>query len=103
LTLYNSIVWGLSDNDLWLSDDEQSGWSSSIHHNLIHSNTALNENYIFFDSLISLFQDTENYNYELDSGSVAVDLGQNSPVWDDLLGRVRDEHPDLGAYEKQNQ
>ena len=102
LTLHNSIVWGPSDNDLWSSDDGQAGWSSSIHHNLIHSNTALNDNYIFFDSLISLFQDIENYNYELDSGSVAIDLGQNSPVWDDLLGRARDEHPDLGAYEKQN-
>jgi hypothetical protein len=103
LTLHNSIVWGPSDNDLWSSDDGQAGWSSSIHHNLIHSNTALNDNYIFFDSLISLFQDIENYNYELDSGSVAIDLGQNSPVWDDLLGRPRDAHPDLGAYEKQSQ
>ena len=102
LTLQNSIVWGQSDNDLWSSDDEQAGWSSSIHHNLIHSNTALKDNYVVFDPIISIFQDSENYNYELDSASVAIDLGQNSAVWDDLLGRARDELPDLGAYEKQN-
>ena len=102
LTLQNSIIWGSNDNDLLFSNDEQTGWSSSVHHNLIHSNTALNNNFTFFDSLISLFVDIENYNYELDSGSVAIGLGQNSPVEDDLLGRKRDDQPDLGAYEKQS-
>ena len=51
---------------------------------------------------IPLFQDIVQYNYELDSGSVAIDLGLSSTVWDDLRGRPRDERPDLGAYEKLN-
>ena len=78
------------------------GWSSYVHHNLIHSNNQLNDNFVVYDSLISLFQDIENYNYELDSGSVVIDLGQSSSVRDDLRGRLRDDKPDLGAYEKQN-
>ena len=102
LTLQNSIIWGSSDDDLWLSNDEKAGWSSSVHHNLIHSNNQMNDNFVVFDSLIPLFIDIENYNYELDSGSVVIDLGQSSFVRDDLRGRLRDDQPDLGAYEKQS-
>ena len=102
LTLQNSIIWGSSDDDLWLSNDEKAGWSSSVHHNLIHSNNQLNDNFVVFDSLVPLFIDIENYNYELDSGSVVIDLGQSSSVRDDLRGRLRDDQPDLGAYEKQS-
>ena len=102
LILQNSIIWGSSDNDLWLSNDEKTGWSSSVDHNFIHSNNQLVDNFVVSDSLISLFVDIENYNYELDSGSVVIDLGQSSSVRDDLRGRLRDEQPDLGAFEKQN-
>jgi len=102
LTLQNSIIWGLSDNDLWLSNDEKTGWSSSVHHNLIHSNKQMNDNFVVFDTIIPLFLDTENYNYELDSESVVIDIGQGSSVRDDLRGRLRDDQPDLGVYEKQN-
>ena len=99
LTLQNSIIWGSGDNDLWLFNDEKAGWSSYVHHNLIHSNNQLNDNFVVYDSLISLFKDIDNYNYELDSGSVVIDLGQSSSVRDDLRGRLRDDKPDLGAYE----
>jgi hypothetical protein len=102
LALENCVIWGTSDNDLWSYDNEKAGWTSSIRHNLIHSNTPLSDNFVFFDTLIPLFQDIVQYNYELDSGSVAIDLGLSSTVLDDLRGRPRDERPDLGAYEKLN-
>ena len=47
-----------------------------------------------------LFQDPEASNYQLDQASPAIDAGPDINVPMDLLGKPRDETPDLGAYEK---
>ncbi|GAA5220797.1 hypothetical protein [Membranihabitans marinus] len=48
----------------------------------------------------ALFYDINNYNFSLDSLSVAKDKGMTIPeISDDLIGNQRDALPDLGAYE----
>ena len=68
-------------------------------HNLIHSNVAREGNFVFLNQEFPLFEDIDEYNYELDSASFCIDLGLDIGIVDDLKGRKRDKSPDLGALE----
>lgn len=46
-----------------------------------------------------LFENIENWNYHLKSGSPAIDAGTATDVSTDLDGNARDAKPDLGCYE----
>ena len=46
-----------------------------------------------------LFKDPVNFNYRLDNLSPAKDVGHNLGIFSDLAEPLRDNLPDLGAYE----
>ena len=60
------------------------------------------DNCINVNSLDSLFIDLDNYNYHLDTMSIAIDKALPfAPITDDLEGNPRDSKPDIGCYEFQ--
>ncbi len=99
LNLQNNIIWGLSEDDLFLQDDGMTPFELLASHNLIHSNVAREGNFVFLNQEFPLFEDIDEYNYELDSASFCIDLGLDIGIVDDLKGRKRDKSPDLGALE----
>lgn len=51
----------------------------------------------------TLFLEPDNYNYQLDTMSIAIDQGISIPqITIDLIGHPRDMQPDIGCYEFQN-
>ena len=119
---YNSIIYGVKDNEIYLdfkkdTDTEIINWC--FDHVLMRSDAKVDSlnNRKHFINIINdnnpkdpkdpAFVDYTKTNFQLDTLSAAKDKGSRKIVLDklehlgtDLLGRTRDEKPDLGAYER---
>ncbi len=115
----NSIIYGSNLEEIEVSDDSQGEMIYKFENCLTRIRTDNNATYEFdlsdtshFVNIINNedpgFKDIIEYNYELDTLSVAKDAGSRSITdkYDflefDILGqsRISDSNPDLGAYER---
>lgn len=114
----NSIITGYADNTLWGVKDTTQGkeWNILFDHCILRTPKPQTEDSIYYTNIIyedikdtthyaeKLFKniDTKNlkYDFQPDSSSVAIgaaDPGTVLPT--DRLGILRDDKPDIGAYE----
>lgn len=97
----NCIIDGSTREEIEVAQfDESTNFTYGFNNCLVKVDTfstALNNCILNEDPL---FVDVEHYNYDLDTlSSPAVNAGFPSSINTDILGRMRDTEPDLGAYE----
>lgn len=98
--LTNCIIWGNLQNELLISNGGGADFELSMVSNLIKTTNSeydingniLNEGPLFFDAV--------GYDYTLDTLSPAMNAGVLTDITTDLEGKQRDEQPDIGAYER---
>jgi hypothetical protein len=102
--LQNSIVFGSLEEELELDNSTQNAFTFSGDANFIKSKTRpLNRNSNFYE-VNPKFVSTFNSNYQLDSLSPAQNKAIVSfpSITNDILGNVRTNSPDIGAYERKD-
>ncbi len=101
LSLRNSIIWGSGEEEFLLSitlDDNV----LSVFNNIIRIEGEFGNNFTSLEDNFPGFNSPMDFNYSLDSLSFAIDKGLPGDVEDDILGLIRDNLPDIGAYEYSN-
>lgn len=91
LTFINSIVWGDKKEEFNTDNFELYFNTNFLKTQEIFENNTLN--------IKPLFKNRINLNYELDSLSTAINQGIKTTILDDLNGNIRDNSPDIGAFE----
>ncbi len=96
--LLNSIVYGSNEEELFVSLTEEVPYNIVINNNLISGNIEYPGNVNSVETNFPGFVNLFAFDYMIDSVSIAIDAA-NSQFLIDLDGRLRDENPDIGAYE----
>ncbi len=101
VSMTNSIVWGGLDEELIIALSGETTGSQSINNNILRSAEvwADTDNMISTMRNFPLFENINQANFRLDSLSVGVDAGIPSSVFMDRLDVIRDNQPDIGAFE----
>lgn len=113
LEMENCIIYSDNDDGLILQNGhtDPAFFKVKFNHTLLNAKDLISESEypnffadhptaIHYQKSDPLFYDTNDFNFSLDSLSVAKDQGKILPeINDDILGLPRDEAPDLGAYE----
>ncbi len=99
VTLYNSIVWGQMKEELFFDNAGGNKLSIFISHSILKTEQAfdINNNVLNLDPK---FIDVRDFDFRLDTLSPAKDKGQELMIMNDLDGNLRDNLPDIGAYER---
>ncbi|UII28148.1 right-handed parallel beta-helix repeat-containing protein [Fulvivirga maritima] len=100
IQLSNSIIWGSARDEIVISSENSKSFELGMSNNIIRtslqefntSNNIINED--------PRFVNPGNYNYHLDTLSVAKDAGVNLGLSTDHDGNSRDANPDIGAFER---
>ena len=107
----NCIVYGINDEEMLFSDDEQAEFNYTFDHCILKTvmDISNTENYINCQQNEDpLFVDYSNYNFRIDTLSPAIDSGSlevitssqvNIETDPDGNSRIDDDGPDIGAYE----
>lgn len=102
IRLVNSIVWGNLEEELLISNSGGMPVEIDIHHNILRTKSEFldkDKNLLTTAAAFPRFVAPADYDYRLDSLSPAVDYGTKLLIEKDLEGFIRDEKPDVGAYE----
>ncbi|MEX0967087.1 MAG: right-handed parallel beta-helix repeat-containing protein [Bacteroidia bacterium] len=95
----NCIIDGSLDDEVELVDHNVADFDVNFDHCLIKT---LNTGQFAGSNLFNLdpgFVDAFEYDYHLDTASPAIDAGKDAGIQTDLEGKLRDQQPDIGAYE----
>ncbi|MDH5474488.1 MAG: right-handed parallel beta-helix repeat-containing protein [Cyclobacteriaceae bacterium] len=96
----NSIIWGSLENEILLSNAGGQLFDLVLNNNIIKTtDQSISPNTNVFDEA-PRFIDPQNYEYQLDTLSVAKDGGAILGIIEDIEGNFRDAKPDIGAYER---
>ncbi|MBL3654646.1 right-handed parallel beta-helix repeat-containing protein [Fulvivirga sediminis] len=100
IELYNNIIWGSIRDEIILSSESSKKFELAMSNNIIRTNLEqlnTNNNIINQDPH---FVNPSNYNYHLDTLSIAKDAGIDINLSTDHDGNTRDAKPDIGAFER---
>ncbi len=103
--LQNSIFWGNQKEEFIISESGETNVSVSMNNNLLRTE---NEDYNINNNIISQDRDAPGFinkylfNYQIDSLSSIRDKGINLGITHDIIGTLRDNLPDIGAYERKD-
>ena len=99
LELSNCIVWGQMNEELFFDNAGGNELNIFISHSILKTERAfdINNNILNIDPK---FIDVRDYDFRLDTLSPAKDKGQELMIMNDLDGNLRDNLPDIGAYER---
>jgi len=100
VTLENSIVWGSGEEELLINNGGEAVLEVLVNTNIIRSAQELPNNFTSLEFNFPGFTDPFLFDYSLDTLAFAQDMGSVIGISEDLLGRPRDEMPDIGAYER---
>jgi len=98
----NSIIYGSDQEEITLSGDSSASFSYTFDHCLLRTTNSINDpsHYnVCLSNQDPRFIDCQNYNFEIDSISPAIDKGIPLGVPFDIKGNARGGTPDLGAFE----
>lgn len=102
----NCIFSGSLSNELSLQEDLGADFNYMFDHCLLklHPDSSLSDlnqsNSLKIDSDVDVFEDIQSNNFELSDNSIAINKGKVTNNLSDILEMLRDDSPDLGAYEK---
>ncbi len=98
VSMTNSIIWGSFSEELLLSELEDAAFNVTLENNILRTQiTDFESENIIQDPR---FFDPVDYDYSLDTLSPAKDVGLPIDILFDLNGTMRDDQPDLGAFER---
>lgn len=97
--IVNSILWGEGENELLISISNEATARAWIYNNIIRGSQSIDNNFFSLQNNFPGFQEAVSFNFKPDSSSRAVDAGVVGLVNIDIEGKLRDELPDIGAYE----
>ncbi len=99
--LTNNIVWGFStlEEEITIVAAGLAPVELSFDHNILKTNLELPEENQNLRSA-PFVTDPQDYNFALDSLSPGIDAGSLTDITLDFNKRPRDEHPDIGAFER---
>ncbi|WP_462253802.1 right-handed parallel beta-helix repeat-containing protein [Ekhidna sp.] len=100
IELTNSIVWGPADEELLINNGGGANVTALLTSNIIRSGLELGDNFTSQEFNFPGFKDAFGNDYQLDTLAFAKDRGIDVGVSIDLIGRERDELPDIGAFER---
>lgn len=100
LVCNNSIIDGYADNEFAVNKAKDAGLTYTLH-NCIVKRDSLNGHFVnCLRNADPLLVDKYGQDCQLLPGSPAIGAGMEGlGITTDLLGRMRDDHPDIGAYE----
>ena len=98
ISMTNSILWGSLSEELLVSDAEEASLTIELNNNILQTQLPQFQNDNFFDD--PRFFSPSEYDYRLDTLSPAKDIGLPLNITVDFNGMLRDELPDLGAFER---
>jgi len=98
----NCIITGRNETEVIVNKKSEEELTTSFQNCLIKSK---NSSEYFIETILNkdpLFQDKEKLNFQLKPDSPAIGKGKpNIGVLEDILGKIRKNPPDIGAYESQ--
>ena len=100
LEMTNCIVWGRGDEMLTFSDAGGADFEAYLTNNIIKSKEDIEGNFTSTESNFPGFVDPVGFDFSLDSLAYARDKGIDIKIMDDINGILRDEKPDIGAFER---
>ena len=107
----NCIIDGSAAHELELQNNSAGDFNYLFDHCVLklHPDSAIENlnqtNSLKVNSNGTLFENTQEQNFQLGNNSIAIDAGKASlsnELLVDILGNSRDANPDIGAYEKQD-
>lgn len=98
INLSNSIIWGNTNSELLIASLSGQPVNAEVLNNIIKSEDEWENNLTSLEDNYPGFMDIENYDYRLESGSICIDIGSEE-ILIDLEGNLRDQSPDVGAFE----
>ena len=100
VSLANTVVWGISNDEILLSETGNNLVSFDFENNLLKTtNTSLGLNSLYNE--VPDFTGPQEYNYLPISTSILIDRGADLGIIIDLFGNGRSTPPDIGAIEFQ--
>ncbi len=96
----NNIIWGSHTEEIQVAETDGYVFNLNVKGNIIRSNLPE----LATDNMLNqdpLFIQPSEYNYKIDSLSPAIDTGLDLEILIDLDSLQRDNQPDIGAYEWQ--
>lgn len=102
LTLLNNIIWGPGNEQLVISGGEQAQVLVQMTNNIIRSAQSWvgEANFASTDENFPGFRDPFAFDFGLDSLAFARDKALPTDLPTDITGALRDDQPDIGAYER---
>lgn len=103
--MQNCIVWGNQKEEFLINESSNTDVSITMKNNMIRSS---NQTYNISNNILSQEKDFPGFvneflfDYQIDSLSNARDKGIDLGITTDILGELRDELPDIGAYERKD-
>ncbi len=98
----NAIIYGSDQEEITLSFDSTAGFEYMFDHCLLRT-TGSTADPLHYTGCITnqdpRFVDVQNFNFEIDSISPAIDKGIPLGIPFDIKGNARGDPPDLGAFE----
>ena len=100
LEMTNSIAWGKGDEQLLFSNEGGADFEVYLTNNIIKLSEEIDGNFTSQQSNFPGFVDPIANDFQLDSLAFARDKGINIGITDDINGMLRDDKPDIGAFER---
>ena len=100
IQIANSIIWGSGEEELLINNGGGSELTVNLSSNILRSPQEFPGNFSSQEFNFPGFKDPFSFDYTLDTLAFAKDLGIPLGIEIDLLGRLRDASPDIGAYER---
>ncbi len=100
LTLTNSIIWGSEQEEFFIRNEGGASLDTNIFQNIIKSVEEIPGNLTSTDFNFPGFNDPFAFDYSLDTLSNAKDAATGSVLEIDINGIMRDDLPDIGAFER---
>jgi hypothetical protein len=98
--IQNNIIWGRLQDEILFEAIPEAGFEIDLQQNIIRTivtdyaeNNLINENPLFYDEFF------DDYRLDTLGESPAINIGLQLGITTDILGKPRDERPDLGAFE----
>lgn len=96
----NCIVWGRGERQLLISNEGGAAMDTSFSANIIRYDQAIPGNLTSTKNNYPGFANPSSFDFSLDSLAFARNQGKPIGIADDITGRLRDDQPDIGAYER---
>ncbi len=99
VTLRNTIIWGSEEEELLVAEGGVGQVTKEYVSGILKSSLSVNNFFTSQEKNFPGFLNPNLFDYRLDTTSIAIGLGTDVGVPNDLIGTQRDSSADIGCYE----